>query len=158
MSEGRIRGALPADEMRVRRIVEAAYAPWAEIIGRRPIPMDADYAALIASGAVDVLDDGRAVTGVLVLIEETDALLVENVAIDPGAQGCGNGTRLLDHAETEARRRGYETVRLYTNEKMTRNIAHYVRRGFVETHREGDAAFRRVFMEKRVPGGSVATE
>ncbi|MCQ0016063.1 hypothetical protein [Actinomadura madurae] len=42
-----IRTAARPDRPRIEEIVEAAYAPWAEVIGTRPLPMDADYGALI---------------------------------------------------------------------------------------------------------------
>jgi hypothetical protein len=39
-------------------------------------------------------------------------------------------------AESEALRQGFSSLRLYTNEKMTENIAFYGRVGYRETGRE----------------------
>ena len=53
-----------------------------------------DYAALIAEGRVHVIGSPD-LTGILVLIPETDALLLDNIAVAPGAQGTGVGKRLM---------------------------------------------------------------
>jgi ribosomal protein S18 acetylase RimI-like enzyme len=55
---------------------------------------------------------------------------------------------MIDFAEQQALRRGYGELRLFTNERMDRNIALYERLGFVETHRDTVAGHRRVFMTK----------
>ena len=56
----------------------------------------------------------------------------------------------MDFAEDEARRRGHGRVWLYTNVLMVENVALYTRLGYRETHRETQAGFSRVFMEKPV--------
>lgn len=129
-----IRSAAQPDRSRVEEIVEAAYAPWAEIIGARPIPMDADYEALIHAGQVFVTGDGP--DGVIVLIPEDGALLIENVAVAPDRHGRGIGRALLAFAERHARTLGLPRMRLYTNELMTKNIALYTSLGYRETGRE----------------------
>lgn len=53
------RPAAEADRPRIEEFVEAAYTPWARIIGTRPIPMNADYATLIRAGRVFVTGGGR---------------------------------------------------------------------------------------------------
>src|SRR5204863_6857567 len=103
------------DREAIERIVEAAYGVYVERIGRRPAPMDADYAGLIDAGLVTVADRDRAVVGAIVLVPMADHLLVENVAVDPAAQRTGLGRRLMAHAEGEARARGLSELRLYTN-------------------------------------------
>ena len=45
-----IRPATPADLPAVQQIVETSYADYIPLIGRRPAPMDADYAAAIEAG------------------------------------------------------------------------------------------------------------
>lgn len=145
-----IRPATPDDRAAIEAIVEAAYAIYVPRIGRRPMPMDDDYAARIAAGEAHVLEADGAVLGVLVLEHEDGALLIDNVAIRQDAQGRGLGARLLDFAEEAARAAGHDRVRLFTNVAMTENIARYLRRGYRETHRGGEGGFRRVFMEKRL--------
>jgi ribosomal protein S18 acetylase RimI-like enzyme len=150
MSEEPMQPASEADVPAIRAVVEAAYSKWIPLIGRKPMPMTADYAALVAAGTVRVLRDGAAVIGVLVLVDEPDHLLLENVCVAPERQGQGIGLRLLEFTEAEARRRGYSEVRLYTNVKFEANIALYRRHGYEETHRAGQDGFERVFMRKRL--------
>src|SRR4051812_45687583 len=133
MSEIRLAGE--ADRTAVEEVVAAAYTPWVAVIGGRPRPLDADYAALIADQRGHVVgDDG--VDGLIVLLPEADALLVENVAVRPALHGRGIGRRLLGYAEDEARRLGLPALRLYTHEKMGSNLRLYQRLGYVETGRE----------------------
>jgi GNAT superfamily N-acetyltransferase len=116
------------------------------------MPMDDDYAARIAAGEAWVLEEAGVLRGVLVLEEHAGHLLLDNVAVEPARKGTGDGHALLDFAEAEARRRGLPEIRLYTNEKMERNIALYAGRGYAETERRREKEFSRVFMAKRVAG------
>jgi len=152
-SESILRLAVAADQPRLRALVIAAYAPYVPRIGRKPGPMDDDYAALIAAGQVHLLDTAGAIEGIIVLIPEADAMLLDNVAVAPDAQGRGLGRILISHAEQVARAAGYRALRLYTHERMTENIALYGRLGFVETHRAEEKGFRRVYMTKPLAPG-----
>jgi predicted N-acetyltransferase YhbS len=145
-----IRPALPADIAAVRRLVRDAYAPYVMRIGREPAPMSADYAALVAEDAVTVAVAGGTVIGVLVLKPEPEALLLENVAVAPGAQGRGVGRALVAFAEQRARELGFATVRLYTNVRMVENLSFYPALGYVEVDRRREHGFDRVFFEKAV--------
>ncbi|WP_433352135.1 GNAT family N-acetyltransferase [Microtetraspora malaysiensis] len=130
-----MRKAQAADVAAVRRLVLDAYRPWAEIIGRPPMPMEADYEALVAEGRVHVRDAPDGIEGLIVLIPEDGVLLVDNVAVRPDRQGRGVGRSLLAFAEEEARRLGLPALRLITNVKMTPNIALYASLGYMETGR-----------------------
>lgn len=145
-----IRPARPEEAPALAALVERAYAPWVGVIGRRPAPMEDDYAARVTAGQAWVLEEGGALHGLVVLEPHPGHLLLDNIAIEPARQGSGDGGRLLDFVETEARRRGLPEVRLYTNALMARNIALYARRGFAETGRREAKGFARVFMAKRV--------
>jgi N-acetylglutamate synthase-like GNAT family acetyltransferase len=145
------RQARRADAGAVTGVVRAAYVHYVSRIGRIPAPMSADYAALIEAGSVWVAERAGEIVGVLVLSAQADHLLIENIAVSPGAQGAGIGTGLLDLAERHAVALGLGEIRLYTNEAMTENLAYYPRRGFVETHRATEHGFRRVFFGKSVP-------
>jgi ribosomal protein S18 acetylase RimI-like enzyme len=72
------------------------------------------------------------VVGLIVSEEQPDHLLVYSIAVRPDRQGRGCGKALLRFAE-EARRCGMREVRLYTNQRMERNIAFYRRCGFAPT-------------------------
>jgi ribosomal protein S18 acetylase RimI-like enzyme len=144
------RPARDGDVAAVRALVRAAYEHYPPRLGVTPAPMTADYAALVAAGAVHVAELDGALAGVLVLEAHPDHLLVENVAVAPGAQGQGVGSILLTLAERVAASQGVPEVRLYTHERMTENIAYYPRRGYVETHRTDDGTFQRVHFTKRL--------
>jgi ribosomal protein S18 acetylase RimI-like enzyme len=77
-----------------------------------------------------------------------DALLIENVAVHPKAQGTGLGRRLMDFAEEEGRRGGFGLLRLYTDEIMTENVALHEHLGYREVDRRLEDGYRRVLMEK----------
>lgn len=147
------RVATAQDRPAVEAVVKAAYSRYVPRIGREPGPMLDDYGALIREGRVHVVDRGGAVTGVLVLIPGKDAMLLDNVAVAPDAQGTGVGRAMLEFAEKAAMEAGYGTVRLYTNEAMTENIRLYSRIGYSETHRAEEKGLRRIYMAKAVGRG-----
>lgn len=146
----RIRLARPRDATAAARLAQDAYRPFVARIGRRPAPMDADYRHAVDAATMWVIEDDERLVGFVVLIEHDDHLLVDNVAVAPGAQGRGVGARLLRFAEEEATRRGLRRVRLHTNEAMTENLAYYPRRGYVETHRGEQHGYRRVYFTKEL--------
>jgi ribosomal protein S18 acetylase RimI-like enzyme len=93
--------------------------------------------------------DGE-VAGFIVLISRSGYQLLENVAVDPAAQGRGIGARLLALAEDRARALDAPEIRLYINAATTENLAYYPRHGYTETHRAQQDGFHRVFSCKRV--------
>jgi GNAT superfamily N-acetyltransferase len=135
------------DKAAVERLVHDAYSPWIEVVGMRPLPMEADYGALIAAGRVHVT---YALDALIVLVPEDGVLLVENVAVRPDRQGKGLGRALMAYAEQEARRLGLPALRLYTNTRMTTNIALYESLGYVETGRMGIEGRSAVLMRKQL--------
>jgi GNAT superfamily N-acetyltransferase len=149
-----VRKAGQWDVPRIEAIVAAAYAPYTPRIGRPAGPVSADYAGAVAQGEVWVAQEDGVIAGLLVLVPRSGHLLLENVAVDPAAQGTGVGARLLEVAEEEADRLGLPEIRLYTNVVMTENLAYYPRRGYVETHRGNEDGFDRVYFTKRIGAGS----
>ena len=143
-----IRLAEPADRDALEAIVRAAYEIYIPRMGKPPGPMLDDYGARIAAGEAFVLDTESGVAGLLVLIDQPDALLLDNLAVAPSAQGQSIGRRLSAFAEAEARRRGYREIVLYTHETMTENVALYERLGYRVTGRGQQAGYSRVFMSK----------
>jgi len=101
------------------------------------------YGALIAEGLVHVLEDETGIAGIVVLIPEAHAMLLDNVAVKVAAQGRGYGHTLIAFAEATPRAADYATIRLFTNERMTENLARYPRLGYVETHRSEEDGLRR---------------
>lgn len=147
---GAPRRAVTGDLPCVRRVVDAAYAVYLDRMDRPPAPVLHDYHHEVAAGAVWLL--GEPVLAVIVLIPGNDGLLVENVAVDPAAQGTGLGRQLMAFAENQALALGLNRVSLYTNEVMVENLAFYARLGYRETGRREQDGYRRVFLEKAVPG------
>jgi ribosomal protein S18 acetylase RimI-like enzyme len=95
----------------------------------------------------------------IVIVPHTDHVVVETVAVAPGAQGGGHGRRLLERAEHDAAELGVAEVRLSTNEAMTENLAYYPRRGYVETGRGLEDGYRRVFFSRTINSlGDLATD
>jgi ribosomal protein S18 acetylase RimI-like enzyme len=109
-----------------------------------------NYAARVLEGAVWVLEEGAAVAGIIVLLPAPDYLLLDNIAVSPARQGSGFGRRLLAFAETEALRRGYAEIRLYTHQTMEENQRLYASIGYEETGRGTEAGYDRVFMRKQL--------
>jgi ribosomal protein S18 acetylase RimI-like enzyme len=97
-----------------------------------PKPAVEDYSPRIARGEVWLLEEHDEVSGLIVLQEGPDYVLVYSIAVRPAQQGRGHATKLLQFAEQQAFARGVHELRLYTNIKMERNIALYRRCGFVE--------------------------
>lgn len=131
-----IRLANPEEAEAVTACVDAAYSKWIEVLGRKPAPMLADYTELIERGVVYVLPDGDKLAGVLVIWPIEDAMLIENIAVEPGYQGKGIGKVLMDFAEVKAREAGLDMMRLYTNQKMEYNQAYYKKLGYDQTRVE----------------------
>jgi ribosomal protein S18 acetylase RimI-like enzyme len=144
------RRARPGDAAAIAALVNRAYDKYVARIGRSPRPMTADYDKAVEKHQMWVVEDGGAVVAVLELIPEKGVLLIENVAVDPAHQGEGLGKTLLALAEAEARRQGFPTLRLYTNEKMTENIALYTRYGYRKTGRRTRRGLDVVFMRKNI--------
>ncbi len=146
----RIRPAGPDDLDAVRRIARAAYAPYVPRIGREPAPMVADFATSIAAGELWVA--GAPVAGFVVAYPRGDHWHLENVAVEPSAQGTGLGGALIAHVEAMARAARARAVELYTNARMTGNLSLYPRLGYTETGRAMEDGFDRVFYRKELSG------
>jgi ribosomal protein S18 acetylase RimI-like enzyme len=146
-----IRPAQAKDAHAVRQVVHEAYRHYVARLGKPPGPMLDDYGQRIAQGQVWVFDDGGTLAGVLVLEDaENGALLLDNIAVAPAAQGKGLGRALIAFAEAEAARRGGSQLQLYTHVLMTENLALYGRLGFRETGRVTEKGYERVYMAKQL--------
>ena len=143
-----IRLATVNDLEAVERVIHDAYSHYIARIGRQPGPMLDAYKSLIATGHVRVVEHTGMVQGVLVLIPEDNAMLLDNIAVSATAQGLGLGRKMLAFAERAALDARYNAIRLYTNAAMTENIELYSRIGYVETHRIVEKGFQRVYMAK----------
>jgi GNAT superfamily N-acetyltransferase len=146
-----IRTASLDDVSRIRAIARAAYAKYVPRIGREPAPMAADYQGEVSAHRVVVIDMDGSVSGYMVAWPEADAYFIDNIGVEPDAQGKGLGRRLIQHAAAEADRLRLPALRLYTNAAMTENLSMYAYLGFVETHRVAEKGFNRIYMRLGLP-------
>jgi len=149
----RFRRAGAVDATRIEALSHAAYQTFVERIGRRPEPLTVDYAEVLRSSEAWAAEDkdGK-LLGVLILKPASDHLLIWSVAVALELQRSGIGRRLLALAEREALRFGVPEIRLYTNEKMSENIALYDRHGYGIARREVREDRVVIHMSKKVPG------
>ena len=142
----RLRTATGSDVTSVAALVDAAYGHYVERIGMLPRPMTDDYTAVIRDDQVTVAEHEGAIVGVIVLSVTDEGFLVDNVAVHPSRRGTGLGRALLQFAEGEARRAGFDAIHLYTHEQMTENLALYARIGYLEYDRRPQGVFSLVYM------------
>ena len=81
--------------------------------------MTDDFAEVIKNHRVTVAESHETIVGVIVLAVDDEGFLIDNVAVHPVHRGKGLGKALLEFAEAEARRAGFDSIYLYTHEKMT---------------------------------------
>jgi GNAT superfamily N-acetyltransferase len=146
-----VRQAHPFDAAAVANCVNAAFSVYIARIGIPPAPMLADYPKIIAAGQVWVAEVDTKVVGVLVQYETESGFYIDTVAVLPALQGTGVGRALLLFAESEATRRGFRSIYLCTNVKMTENQVFYPRIGYVEYERKRDLGYDRIFYRKQLP-------
>jgi N-acetylglutamate synthase-like GNAT family acetyltransferase len=152
MEQSRLRRATADDVEAIEGLVAEAFGKYVERIGKPPAPMLADYAGLLDTSRIWLVERRDAVIAILVTQHHGDHLLLDTIAVAPGAQGGGHGRRLLERAERDASEQGLSEVRLVTNEAMTENLVFYPRHGYRETGRGVQDGYRRVFFAKRLGG------
>jgi ribosomal protein S18 acetylase RimI-like enzyme len=143
-----LRPATANDVERLAQLVDAAYGHYIERIGMKPRPMRDDYDEVVRDYDVTVAEDDGEIIGLVALGTDDEGFVVDNVAVDPAHQGTGIGRELLEHAESEARRAGFDSIYLYTHELMTENQALYRRIGYEEYDRRRFGTATVVFLRK----------
>jgi N-acetylglutamate synthase-like GNAT family acetyltransferase len=146
----RLRPATESDVPSVAGLVKAAYGHYVERIGMLPRPMTDDYVEVIENRRVTVAESEGTIVGVIVLAIDNEGFFVDNVAVDPSRRGEGLGKALLKLAEAEVRHAGFDSIHLYTHEKMTENLAIYSRLGYVGYDRRFRDKITLIFMTKRL--------
>lgn len=145
-----IRKAEPDDVAAIRRIAEAAYDRYLPRLNKPPAPMVADFARHVSEDEVFVFEADGSMVGYAILILTAERALLDNIAVDPAAQGKGVGRTLIEEVQRRARAAGHDALELYTNVVMTENLDWYAKLGFVETRRVTEKGFNRVYMRKAV--------
>ena len=144
------RQATAADLPAIKALIDAAYARYLTRMDKPPGPMLRDYGPSVEAGTTWVT--GSPIAAVLTLYPRDDHLLIENIAVHPDTQGRGFGRALMGFAEHEAARRGLTRMALVTHEVMTENQAIYAHLGYTEVDRRAEDGYRRIHMEKNLPG------
>ena len=142
--------AYKSDVGAISAYVSAAFSLYIERIGKPPAPVLLDFPATIAAGKLWVVEMEHRVAGVLVLYATEQGFYIDTVAVLPAMQGTGIGRALLVFAEDEAKKRGFTSIYLCTNVKMTENQDFYPRIGYVEYERKMDEGFDRIFYRKQL--------
>jgi ribosomal protein S18 acetylase RimI-like enzyme len=139
-----LRRATLADLDAVTAFQHAAYDRNRALLGVEPLPLLADYADIIVSYETWLLERDGQLEGVLILEARPDDLLIWSIATAPASQQRGIGRALLAATEERAGALGRRTIRLYTGEPLTGNIAWYQRHGYAVEHIEQLAPDRRI--------------
>ena len=152
----KLRPATPQDGQAISALARMAYARWTELIGIVPLPVEADYTAMLSDPArwegwvIPGQNGGLEASLVLSISPET--FEVWNIAVDPVATGKSLGKQLMLFAERRAMERGFREISLFTNIKMVSNRAFYGRLGYEETGRKKSSGRQAVIMAKRLDG------
>jgi ribosomal protein S18 acetylase RimI-like enzyme len=147
------RAAVESDAEALAACARAAYAKYPERNGLIPVPMTQDYAEVVREWQVTLVEHGGEVVAFIVMGVADEGFLLDNVAVAPADQGKGLGRCLLELAEAEAERRGFDSIYLYAQEVMTENLALYRRLGYVEYARRTERGLPRVYLRKPLAPG-----
>jgi ribosomal protein S18 acetylase RimI-like enzyme len=151
LSEYAARAAGEADASALAACARSAYAKYVERNGLVPVPMRQDYAEVVRDWQVTLVEHGGEVAALIVMGPAEEGFLLDNVAVAPAHQGRGLGRALLEYAEREAVRQGFDSIYLYAQEVMTENISLYERIGYVEYARRVELGLPRVYLRKQLP-------
>jgi ribosomal protein S18 acetylase RimI-like enzyme len=145
-----LRPATTADVPRLTELVRSSYGHYVDRIGAPPRPMTEDYAEVVRDRQVTVAEHGDEIVGLLVLGVDDEGFFIDNVAVAPSQQGTGVGRTLLERAEAAARDAGFDSIYLFTHERMAENLALYERIGYVEYDRRPAGEARIVYLRKEL--------
>lgn len=143
-----LRPAVIADAPAVEACVQKAFGHYVERIGMKPAPMEMDYEHEIREHQVFVVEGDGQIVGSLVLGITEEGFLLDVIAVNPAWWGNGVGRIMLEHAETEASKHGFDSIYLFTHEKMVENQALYKKIGYVEYDRRFENGRKRIYMRK----------
>lgn len=142
-----LRKAVHSDSRSLADCMHAAYQMYNARMGGKSLPpMFVNYEAEIDQYPVWIAEADGKLAGAIILDREKAHLSVANIAVHPEFQGMGLGRKLLDLAESEARKGGFSEMQLATHVLLTENLALYSHLGWVETGRDE----MRVYMTKRL--------
>ncbi len=137
------------DEAALEWLMEAAFVDYVQALGRdKPGPYPWLPEA-IEQGRVLWIDGSK---GCAVIGREGDALMIDQIAIDPAHQGRGTGRLAMEALEDLAVRAGFAQIKLLTAQVQTHLVAFYSSLGYRVTDLrlpEGDSdTIPRIHMTK----------
>jgi GNAT superfamily N-acetyltransferase len=147
------------DASAIKQMVDSAYAKYIDRIGKPPAPMSEDYYSVIQTSQVFILKEhNKSSIGAITLSfdDGSKTVKIDNLVVDPAAQGRGYGRVLMKHAENLALSQNIFILELYTNAKMYENIRLYAKLGFIEDGRRTEDGFDRVYFRKALDRGGKA--
>jgi N-acetylglutamate synthase-like GNAT family acetyltransferase len=132
-----LRPATAEDYDAIIACIDAAFTPWIDIIGMKPMALTADYHDFIDREVIYVMDGDQSgdLAGLLIIYPVENSLYIDTIAVNPAYQKHGLGKRLLTFAEQKAREVGLNKLTLITNAKQISNQEYYRKNGYIETHR-----------------------
>lgn len=143
----KIRKASIDDAKGLKSCMDRAYAQYLNRLKKEQLPpMNVDYEEEITVFPVWVAEFDNEVVGGLILMFEDDHAIIANIGVRPDFQGTGLGRKLMDLAESEAKRKGYSEMRLATHVLLTENVSFYKHLGWSEIGRDDV----RVYMRKMI--------
>lgn len=122
--------------------IRAAYAPYADRIPDLPDVADGLDEAIANSQVWVAVEDDEIVAG-LILVAQEGWMKLANVAVHPEHGGKGLGRELISLSEREAKRQGFEEMRLNTHVAMPDNVSLYGHLGWREISRVGNTVSMR---------------
>ena len=150
MPEIIVRAARGEDVHEIKKCVDDAFRKYIARIGKPPAAMLFDYSDYINEDKVWVAEYQGDLCGMLVLFPDEEGFYLDTIAVNSSYQGRGVGRALLQFAEQEALRRGFSSIYLCTNVKMTENQILYPKIGYVEYERRTEDGYDRIFYRKQL--------
>jgi GNAT superfamily N-acetyltransferase len=142
-----IRKAQPSDANGLQECMALAYSIYTERMqGKALPPMDIDYSQEIEQYPTWVIECDGVIAGGIILVLDSSSLSIANISVHPDYQGRGFGSKLLNFAQTIAKKHNYSQMRLATHVLLVENIALYTHLGWSEYDRDDI----RVYMSKGV--------
>jgi N-acetylglutamate synthase-like GNAT family acetyltransferase len=126
-----LRRAQDSDRDALIALQRAAYARNRTLLGVEPLPLLADYTAILREMEVWLARESSGkIVGALILQPRAGDMLLWSIAADPTAQGSGLGGALLRATDERARQLGLPVVRLYTGTLLRHLVEWYGRHGY----------------------------
>ena len=146
-----IRPALIADVPTITLIARQSFERYVPLIVRPPAPMRANFSKHVLENTVFIAKSEKSqgvVLGYSIILQKDEAWLLDNIAVNPWAQGRGIVSALIATCEAFLRDCGAKRYLIYTNEVMEQTLTSYPAIGFVETNRRLEDRFSRVYFSK----------